>query len=79
MSPGLCDAYINTTGSTYKWDTCSPHVLLTSQGGGLKDLKHGGDILYNVSDRANSNGIIAYRDNSLCELLKSITSVTTVD
>jgi len=76
---GLCDAYINTTGSTYKWDTCSPHVLLTSQGGGLKDLKHGGDILYNVSDRANSNGIIAYRDNSLCELLKSITSVTTVD
>jgi len=72
---GLCDAYINTAGSTYKWDTCSPHAILAARGGGLVDLKHHTDILYNVKDsgeKANAGGIIAFNDRKYCDILRNI-------
>ena len=75
LPAGLCEAYINTAGSTYKWDTCSPHAILAAQGGGLLDLKLHTDILYNVKDSgetANAGGIIAFYDKKYCDLLRNI-------
>ncbi|XP_035687917.1 inositol polyphosphate 1-phosphatase-like [Branchiostoma floridae] len=34
----LVDAYLLTKSSTYKWDTCGPHAILRSLGGGMVDL-----------------------------------------
>ncbi|XP_071495587.1 inositol polyphosphate 1-phosphatase-like [Diadema antillarum] len=34
---GLVDAYILSKGSTFKWDTCGPHAILQSLGGGIVD------------------------------------------
>ncbi|XP_062383376.1 inositol polyphosphate 1-phosphatase-like [Sardina pilchardus] len=36
---GLVDVYVFTEDSTYKWDSCGPHALLRSMGGGMADLK----------------------------------------
>lgn len=36
---GLVDVYVFTEDSTYKWDSCGPHALLRSLGGGMADLK----------------------------------------
>ncbi|XP_038077604.1 inositol polyphosphate 1-phosphatase-like [Patiria miniata] len=33
------DAYVLSVGSTFKWDTCGPHAILKSMGGGVIDLK----------------------------------------
>ena len=35
----MADVYINSGGSTFKWDTCAPHALLDSLGGGVKEFK----------------------------------------
>ncbi|KAL0978220.1 hypothetical protein UPYG_G00167640 [Umbra pygmaea] len=36
---GLADVYVLSEGSTFKWDSCGPHALLRSLGGGMVDLK----------------------------------------
>jgi len=72
---GLADVYINSGGSTFKWDTCAPHALLDTIGGGVKEFKpllsgsspgEGNvNVKYNLQHeggiKANINGIIAYR------------------
>ena len=78
LPAGLCEAYINTAGSTYKWDTCSPHAILAAQGGGLLDLKLHTQILYNVKESgetANAGGIIAFNDRKYCDLLTNIMKI----
>lgn len=35
---GLADVYVLSEGSTFKWDSCAPHVLLQALGGGVVDL-----------------------------------------
>lgn len=37
----LVSAYVLSKGSTFKWDTCAPHAILLSLGGGIVDLKKG--------------------------------------
>ncbi|CAL1262060.1 unnamed protein product [Larinioides sclopetarius] len=32
---GMADLYILSQGTTYFWDTCGPHTLLSAQGGGM--------------------------------------------
>ncbi|XP_038642450.1 inositol polyphosphate 1-phosphatase isoform X1 [Scyliorhinus canicula] len=35
---GLVDAYVFTEDTTFKWDTCAPHAILKSLGGGIMNL-----------------------------------------
>ncbi|XP_051865640.1 inositol polyphosphate 1-phosphatase [Pristis pectinata] len=35
---GLADAYVITADTTFKWDTCAPHAILKSLGGGIVNL-----------------------------------------
>lgn len=35
---GLADAYVVTADTTFKWDTCAPHAILKSIGGGIVNL-----------------------------------------
>ncbi|GBO24793.1 Inositol polyphosphate 1-phosphatase [Araneus ventricosus] len=32
---GMADLYVLSQGTTYFWDTCGPHALLSAQGGGI--------------------------------------------
>lgn len=72
---GITDAYILTKDTTYKWDTCAPHALLKSLGGGIIEFRAalgGGikEVVYKVADGeqrkmqkcCNLGGIIAYRN-----------------
>ena len=78
---GLADVYINSGGSTYKWDTCAPHSILTSLGGGIIECQplltgadETDDIRYNVQgdQTSNSRGIIAFRNLSNLDLVANI-------
>lgn len=59
--------FLLTKGSTYKWDTCAPHAILNSLGGGIIDLKESlkakaaAELTYSEG-KANSNGIFAYQE-----------------
>ncbi|KAJ0068599.1 hypothetical protein NL108_009715 [Boleophthalmus pectinirostris] len=82
---GLADVYVLSEGSTFKWDSCAPHVLLKALGGGVVDLNktlesgvNQAELTYHQpntghagADRwANSGGLIAYRDrDQLSKLL----------
>ncbi|CAH1113829.1 unnamed protein product [Psylliodes chrysocephalus] len=79
---GLADAYILTKGTTFKWDTCSPHAILKSLGGDILDYReaitssHIKSITYfNDESNCNLNGIFVYRDkhffNDIIDILKS--------
>lgn len=66
--------FLLTKGSTYKWDTCAPHAILNSLGGGILDLKaslkskSAVNLIYSTG-KSNSNGIFAYQsENQLKEL-----------
>merc|ERR1712079_281373 len=83
---GLADIYINSGASTYKWDTCAPHSMLVSLGGGVRscrqhigqggDKQGGTEIVYNVhmegGDRCNIRGVIAFRDSSCLDLVVNL-------
>lgn len=61
--------FLLSKGSTYKWDTCAPHAILNSLGGGIVDLKSSlrekTAVNLSYSDgKANSNGIFAYQFES---------------
>ncbi|XP_059812336.1 inositol polyphosphate 1-phosphatase [Hypanus sabinus] len=45
---GLADAYVITTDTTFKWDTCGPHAILKSLGGGIVNLAK---VLVEVKER----------------------------
>jgi 3'(2'), 5'-bisphosphate nucleotidase len=53
-----CDLYIHLSPRTKQWDTCAPEVILREAGGRFTDL-FGGEIIYNVPDVQNHNGIVA--------------------
>lgn len=36
---GLTDAYVLSKNTTFRWDTCAPHALLKSLGGGIVEMK----------------------------------------
>lgn len=66
--------FLLTKGTTYKWDTCGPHAILNSLGGGILDLKEslkaGAPIELTYSEgKANSNGIFAYQvENHIADI-----------
>uniref|UniRef100_A0A3B3ZRC9 Uncharacterized protein n=1 Tax=Periophthalmus magnuspinnatus TaxID=409849 RepID=A0A3B3ZRC9_9GOBI len=85
---GLADVYVLSEGSTFKWDSCAPHVLLKALGGGVVDLSKAlesglnqAELTYHQpntecagADRwANSGGLVAYRDRD--QLSKVITAL----
>lgn len=79
---GHADAYILSKSSTYKWDTCGPHALLRSLGGGIiefqsfisKSDSNYSDVKYTstANNFSNLNGLVAYRNFETLEALKSV-------
>lgn len=73
--------FLLTKGSTYKWDTCAPHAILSSMGGGVLDLKESlqeksaVNLTYSTG-KANSNGIFAYQEASQLDDLFSLNLVS---
>lgn len=74
---GLCDVYVLSEGSTFKWDSCAPHALLRALGGGVADLaaslrSEQTELTYHQPDAerrgaerwANGGGLVAYRDSA---------------
>ncbi|MGH0150099.1 UNVERIFIED_CONTAM: hypothetical protein FKN15_016387 [Acipenser sinensis] len=73
---GLVDAYVFSENTTFKWDSCAPHAILRSLGGGVADLAsclshpHGGlpELMYHqprdgvqgVERWANHGGLVAF-------------------
>ncbi|XP_018572429.1 inositol polyphosphate 1-phosphatase [Anoplophora glabripennis] len=72
---GLADAYVLTKGTTFKWDTCAPHAILNSLGGGMTDFHEtlrNNELsikYFNGGNNCNVTGIIAFRRR---EVLKDI-------
>lgn len=79
---GHADAYILSKSSTYKWDTCGPHALLRSLGGGIIEFQsfisnsdsNYSDVKYTstANNFSNLNGLVAYRNFETLEALKSV-------
>ena len=70
---GFADVYINTGASTFKWDTCGPHAILTAMGGGVVDCKQFQEIRYDVGgdvSKANTDGIVVFREEKYIEIVK---------
>ncbi|XP_066138311.1 inositol polyphosphate 1-phosphatase isoform X2 [Euwallacea fornicatus] len=73
----VLDAYVLSKGTTFLWDTCGPHAILSALGGGIVEwaaAAHGqnNSILYNCSNdgsKCNEKGIIAYRNERVLERL----------
>lgn len=71
---GLADYYILSKGTTFRWDTCAPHALLSSLGGGVASYEfiRKGEIrqlTYAQDDSGpeeacNKEGIVAYRNTA---------------
>lgn len=52
------DLYIHLSPRTKFWDTCAPQIILEEAGGKLTDL-FGQEIIYDISDVQNYNGVLA--------------------
>ncbi|CAN5279647.1 3'(2'),5'-bisphosphate nucleotidase CysQ [soil metagenome] len=52
------DLYIHLSPRTKFWDTCAPQIILEEAGGKLTDL-FGQEIVYDISDVQNYNGVLA--------------------
>ncbi len=52
------DLYLHLSPRTKHWDTCAPEIILTEAGGAMTDL-FGDQIIYNISDVHNHNGVLA--------------------
>ncbi|PAA76683.1 hypothetical protein BOX15_Mlig013832g3 [Macrostomum lignano] len=50
----LCSAYVLSKDNTYRWDTCAPHAILRSQGGGV--VKHQQALTADLSGGGGSGG-----------------------
>ena len=53
-----CDLYVHLSPRTKQWDTCAPQIILQEAGGRITDL-FGQNLLYNVPDLQNRNGLVA--------------------
>lgn len=80
---GNADVYVLSKGSTFRWDTCGPHAILRSLGGGIvayNQVLHTTNTLechelrYSTNDvtYCNSNGLIAFRDKHVAEELVQV-------
>ncbi len=52
------DLYIHLSPRTKFWDTCAPQIILEEAGGKLTDL-FGQEIIYDIQDVQNYNGVLA--------------------
>ncbi len=51
----IVQGYVTTKSFTYKWDTCSPHALLRSLGGGLLDCRRALSMMQESSTESEEN------------------------
>lgn len=54
----IADLYIHLSPRTKFWDTCAPQIILEEAGGKMTDL-FGGQIVYDIRDVQNLNGVLA--------------------
>jgi 3'(2'), 5'-bisphosphate nucleotidase len=57
VAEGLADAYVDTGGSTKRWDACAIDALVTAAGGRITDVT-GAPIDYRGSSLANERGLV---------------------
>jgi len=57
IAEGLADAYLDTGGSTKRWDACAVDAVVTAAGGRMSDLA-GAPIDYRGSSLANERGLV---------------------
>ena len=75
---GEASAYIVSQGTTFRWDTCSPHAILLAKGGNVISYKDFEEITYNdekdldTKEYCNKNGIIAYSNADILIEIKNI-------
>ena len=55
---GQVGAYLLSKPSTFKWDTCAPHAILNSLGGGLIDLSKAASKVKALRCRADTDGVL---------------------
>ncbi|HMS43239.1 MAG TPA: 3'(2'),5'-bisphosphate nucleotidase CysQ [Pyrinomonadaceae bacterium] len=57
------DLYIHLSPRTKFWDSCAPQIILEEAGGKLSDI-FGEEIIYNIEEVQNYNGILATNGGS---------------
>lgn len=70
------DLYIHLSPRTKFWDTCAPQIILEEAGGKLTDL-FGQEIVYDIQDVQNYNGILATNGTAHETVLAHLKSLLT--
>ncbi|CAH0729323.1 unnamed protein product, partial [Brenthis ino] len=80
---GEASAYIVSQGTTFRWDTCSPHSIILAKGGNIVSYKSHTELTYNdekdldTKHYCNKDGIIAYSSEEILNEIKNILSQDT--
>ena len=70
------DLYIHLSPRTKFWDTCAPQIILEEAGGKLTDL-FGKEIIYDIQDTQNYNGVLATNGTAHETVLAHLKSLLT--
>ena len=70
------DLYIHLSPRTKFWDTCAPQIILEEAGGKLTDL-FGQEIVYDIQDVQNYNGVLATNGTAHETVLAHLKSLLT--
>ncbi|XP_022119917.2 inositol polyphosphate 1-phosphatase [Pieris rapae] len=75
---GEATAYIVSKGTTFRWDTCGPHSILSSLGGDIINFTDFALVKYNDPDNldtqmyCNTHGIIAFLNQHVCNEIQEV-------
>ncbi|CAF4812231.1 unnamed protein product [Pieris macdunnoughi] len=78
LALGEATAYIVSKGTTFRWDTCGPHSILSSLGGDIINFTDFSLVKYNDPDNldtqmyCNKHGIIAFLNQHVFEEIQQV-------